>query len=245
MSESTPESTPESTLGTMGETPREPGRAARESALDLLVECGPVAPAAGAVARALHDALGVAADDVLTLTPAREGVVARVRAAEHLARGPLRLRVRTRGGTIPVRARRLDQPEWPGGTTWALRLTPRTEVEPPAPGAFARALSIAAEDVGAIARWAGGVEIRVHRSRLRPGDVPQTVTVDGNPWDVVPEARATRSIDAVVDRYLRAQGADGEAALVEALTRALDGLPLTDLPSALALAAKKKSLTTP
>lgn len=217
-----------------------------QTTIELLVDCSPTAPApAGALARALYDACGVTADDLLAMTPAREGVVVRIRGGERLVRGPLRLRLPLRSGAVTVGARRLDQPPRPAGATWTIRLMPRGEATLPSPGALARALGLAAEDVGAVSTWGTGLAIEVPRARLRPDELPATVQIGDQSWDTVSETRAARPLDGPLERFLRAHGPAGEAALAEALARALDGLPIDDLPTVLAEATKKKSLTAP
>lgn len=205
---------------------------------ELLVDC---AAPAGVLARALHDACGLGADDLLDVRAAREGTVVRIRGAARLGRGPVRLRVPLATGAVTVAVRRLDLPPRPSASR-TLHLAPREQGPLPGVGAIARSLGLASEDVGAVAPWGAGIAVQVRRARLRP-DLPSALDVDGRPWDVVTETRPARPLDAPLERFLRLHGAAGEAALAEALGRSLEGLPLDALPTALDEAAKKKSLT--
>jgi hypothetical protein len=185
----------------------------------LLLSCAPYAvPAPGAVARALHDALGLAAEDIGPLEVVAEGVLVTIEDGGRPLHGPLRLRV----GATPVSARRLDEPPWPAGAVRAVWLTATGEASPPRPADVARALGLSPDDLLRIDAAPWGITVEVPAARAR--DLPTDVQVEGRRWLVSTEAaRPERPLDPLLDRFLREHGPDGERALREALAHALAG----------------------
>ena len=213
----------------------------------LLIECSPAASLpAGAVAHALYEARGIPADAVGAMERVAEGVVVSLRGVERTLRGPVVLRVPIGDRVVPLRARRLDEPPHPTPRPLTVRLLPvGGEAVSATPGQLADALApfgVAAEDLGRVVEWEGGLELELPATRVRPSDLPQTVEVGGTSFALsTGTSRSAHAVDTLVSRFLQSQGEDGEAALREALLAALSGDARDPLPDLLSLAAKKKS----
>jgi hypothetical protein len=143
----------------------------------------PIAP--GEVARALHLAAGVTAEEIGTLLPTARGRLSIEVAAVRAGRVPTPLLLTAGSGRVLLELRRADDPT-PEPDGWLEIVAD----PPPSPGALARALSEASgglcsnEDLGQSIPATGAILVSVPTRWWLAGRIPASINLEGRTVEV-------------------------------------------------------------